>query len=109
MRLCESAAVLLIIGSAVVGPVASKCDKEWVRQCVDKRPAVGSAICGHPGYCKDETPAETCARAMKEIGVDADKSATAQHAPVERFLMSYGTLPGVGPVHCIPAPSGLKR
>lgn len=114
-------AVLLIIGSAVVGPIeAQRVD----RQDVDRTVARDQCYKTHGGspavfapdgqrydvatYCDTiagtrlESLAELCERAMREIGgVEWPGDASGN---VYVLARSQGTL-----IHCIPVPAGYKR
>ena len=78
MKLMEASAVFLIIGGVLLGPIEAKCTTGGV---------FGAAQCR--GW---EPTAQTCARAMREIG------ANRKHR-----------IEGGQRVLCIPAPSGLMR
>lgn len=127
MRIRESASVLLIIGSAVVGPIEARCAAgAWVPEPTPFA-SDGPLILG---TCKRIEPiAETCARAMKEIGLEKVQAGVMSDGRLMmlptpwrdpstgRARMSgewyYRTAEGrqldLDQVRCIPAPSGLKR
>lgn len=123
MKLYEGA-VFLIIGAAVLGPVKPAVQwvprevaAEMVNYCEQfKRDHAGALFYGNGGAlegCRPwgreyETTAETCARAMREIG--------AIRETVPLMTASPGTVLETGrmvvnktPVLCIPSPTGLKR
>ncbi len=118
MKLYEAGAVLLIIGSAVVGPIGGQritplsqiaVEQACLRDLVShpEKGAYGPTCMGPPGIL--ETTAETCARAMKEIG--ASPSVTTEdgpHAWEIRKINRKGK-PFMVSVLCIPAPTGLRR
>ena len=84
--------VLLIVNGVTVGPIQQYVKLEprspdWVDYCKQRPPP--SLILGRCSGSEVESIAETCERAMKEIGA--------------------AQLVAGQPVLCIPAPSGLKR
>ena len=109
MKLYEAGAVLLIIGSAVVGPIerAPFVDnpehRKWAA-CMEINNKVGTIgsyteadkVCFLP-HSDLEPVAEACTRAMQEIG--------AVSSGATWFLPD--TSPGLTSVLCIPAPAGL--
>ena len=110
MTLREASAVLLIIGSAVVGPIE-------VRQVPLFDILSGTEITNCTNIktkkqCTTAEPiAETCARAMKEIGVIIFPLPGPGIFSDENYLM-YQTEDNrlvKLPVRCIPAPSGLVK
>jgi len=98
MTLREASAVLLIIGSAVVGPIEVRqvplfdiLSGTEITNCTDVKTKK---------QCTTAEPiAETCTRAMKEIGAKE---------PGPKSPTGWATLDGVR-IQCIPAPSGLTR
>ncbi len=124
MKLYESGAVLLIIGAVVIGPIDDqcaetklpngwKCDLEWPRSYENKIGCQWNGVTGdkqdiqnYAAYCvRRETIAETCARAMREIG--ATERSPDSGRPWEPNL--DGFILGDQRVLCIPAPTGLRR
>ena len=93
--------VLLIVNGTTIGPIQPGwVDEETYRECVSRQPAEiqdklergfwapandGPFPC-RPLRGRNEIVAETCERAMREIGATTDRT-----------------------VLCVPAPSGLKR
>jgi hypothetical protein len=93
-------AVLLIIGSAVVGPIQGQDCWTAPGYQSDERGRLhqGVRVCEGPML----TLAEVCERAMKEIG--AHEAFKALPSRMENWALDDGQR-----VTCIPAPSGLKR
>ena len=89
MTLHEAASVFLIIGGVLLGPISGRPGK--IIEPMMENCGPGMVCARHPG----ETTAETCIRAMKEIGV--------------RPIIGMNGVLGSRAVHCIPAPSGLIR
>ncbi len=99
--------VLLIIGSAVVGPIEAQlkgypdqvCADPWVMSTPEPMPR-----------CKYESLPELCARAMREIGAERD---------VRGHWWLFRTVGTADPqpndynkpmeVRCIPVPTGFKK
>ena len=122
MKLREGA-VLLIIGAATVGPVEPSVilptDINPRQVAIDRNVAYKKGVkCIHVDYsklnaadpgtavrmpvdCSLETTAETCARAMREVGVGDTDMWTTQ--------VVMGGFIGKIRVLCIPAPTGLVR
>ena len=132
MKLFEVGAVLLIIGSAVVGPIDAQdisfynngfCDDKTCAISTDaanacaqfSEPGIreGSATDWQTCISKEmatyETTAETCARAMKEIGAVAT-AFRYQGVARKKWVLPYflSRTPDYTRVRCIPAPSGMK-
>lgn len=111
MKLLEAFSVLLIIGSAVVGPI----ENSWVEDSAAPyrvgipRPDLGKN--SHMGgHYRLESTAETCARAMKEIGavyVPPYSGRTVEQK--EGWFIGGKKVDGANAVLCIPAPSGLRK
>ena len=122
MRLHEASAVFLIIGGVLLGPIEARLQQ----QCLPES-AGGPKHSG--GYynmenCLDrETTAETCARAMREIGAQHVTDYTKNDPGGARLLAGQssddlgehidpaksGWFLGGQPVLCLPAPTGLVR
>lgn len=97
MKIHEAAAVYLIIGSVMMGPI-------------ERLYTIRSAEDGL-GQMKYETTAETCARAIREIGAVPFNPLRGQ--PNRRSYQLRHFTPSGKPwninVLCIPAPSGLVQ
>ena len=111
MKLREAGAVLLIIGAAVVGPVERQLIP--LDGGIDIPKVINDNILHRPR----ETTAETCARAMNEVGVEK-LSAWKDQSQDPLGWPRVGYIPGYAAkemsfhgwrVLCIPAPSGLQR
>ena len=135
MNLHEAAAVYLIIGSVLLGPIIARMatfpaenqrqyqecmsanhagwtEKSWAEadeKC--KKHLVGAVV-------RRETTAETCARAMREVGAtkwpptnDSDFGGTLRPSPAGWYLgKTASPEQHLGlQVFCIPAPTGLVR
>lgn len=114
MKLLDGGAVLLIIGAAVIGPIQSKvmpvrentpyttCGFLYGQMTVDER----LDQC-KPLPLKYETIAETCERAMQEIGATKEwpypNNPRQPKPPTKGAWYLKDTR-----VFCIPAPSGLR-
>lgn len=118
-------AVLLIIGSAVVGPIeAQRVDREGidrtaVREQCYRTHGSSPAIFAPDGqrydvatYCDTvagtrlESLPELCERAMKEIGAQTMQAKMHQAIPMPA---GTGIMPDGARVRCIPVPAGYKR
>lgn len=125
MKLFDGA-VLLIIGAAIVGPIESRMvynipegDCLAYHQPAEKD-RTAETLAHAKWVCERdrsrvETPAETCERAMREIGVDTTAEGRPLYGVVTkdgRFIYSVGSWPASGSaqwdVRCIPAPFGLR-
>lgn len=108
-------AVYLIIAGALLGPIEPS-EKLGSVDCNHRSVTGSGQVITRPGperpACEIETTAETCERAMKEIGA----------VPINRLLSTgepppreYRMVPtdryefGGKEVLCIPAPSGLRK
>lgn len=118
MKFMEGASIFLIIGGVLLGPIMKHPTEktpeqgsgvvEKYRACLKAAGEPIGIIGKHNRHCLSlywgpyETTAETCARAMREIGATLDTV----------FTMSDMQYPSghlhEQPVLCIPAPSGLK-
>ena len=125
MKLHEASAVFLIIGSVLLGPIEgiATTDEKAVETCVKSITAGGFNRAVH---CREVTPlipettAETCDRAMREIGA-TESTTLGRNSSGERVRVPSGywyggsKYPGAMAefggqrVLCIPAPTGLKQ
>ncbi len=119
MKLFEAGAVLLIIGSAVIGPIESH--EPMYRDCIEMNFMALRAKPPQPvAPCErfKETIAQNCARAMKEIGARRDtvltRTASGDRAwlPQGEWVLPRNAIypPASFPyrnIVCIPAPTGL--
>ena len=107
MKLHEASAVFLIIGGVLLGPIEGK--ETWgstgLCSCdLGDRPGplcpIKEELDGSQCHVQRETTAETCARAMREVG--AEKTWNSWFITVPDSPRSIRVL-------CIPAPSGLAK
>ena len=99
MKLYEAGAVLLIIAGAMIGPIVPQHPLSLNAACGEAEGRDAWRKCLSKYRRTYETTAETCARAMKEIGAEYIK-----------FPDAPGTwVVGKNEVLCIPAPTGLRR
>lgn len=137
--MANSIAVLLIIGSAAVGPIEAQTTGRDIYvggappDVVARRPndyKLGRPACLHAGEsigtgkfdegpCHPESLPELCERAMREIGIDTKmQSGFVSYGWREqngKFLYAFGAWsPSKSsgddwPVRCIPVPEGYRR
>lgn len=104
-------AVLLIVGSAVVGPIENHVTRSY---------------CAAVGYCSndplqtyiindysEETLPQLCERAMREVGARDGEMWVSKHRPIVIGRTTNGTIE-YDPqervtVRCVPVPQGYKR
>ena len=131
MKFNEASAVFLIIGGVLLGPISGRSGK--IIEPMMENCGPGMVCARHPG----ETTAETCTRAMREIGAVpwyllppgepmewvnklperlSDGTAVADSAKnyVHFWTLQHAVGPTTNPksltrVLCIPSPSGLMR
>jgi len=126
MKLYEAASVFLIIGGVLLGPIERKMvvqpevNIQQYQHCMDINNAHSTtqSWAAADRKCKEhliragvvyETIAETCDRALAEIGV-SDGSAHRRTGYSIKEVAIYRLLkPPFWPVVCIPAPTGLVR
>lgn len=123
--MANSIAVLLIIGSAVIGPIEGKQIGTTFYKDPHAAELLGCALPGKsiddlvPGECHRESLPELCERAMREIGIDTKmQSGFVSYGWREqngKFLYAFGAWsPSKSsgddwPVRCIPVPEGYRR
>ncbi len=97
IRLYEAGAVLLIIGAVILGPI----DGRGLVPLPDRKCTDGAVHMEPPCY-RMETTAETCVRAMKEMGARRTNFRVIDDPDADWAIKGQ-------PVLCIPAPTGLRR
>lgn len=103
MKLYDGA-VLLIIGSVLIGPIAPRSTFEPVK-CDRPSEMVSGKQCHYDTFRSYETTAQTCARAIKKIG--AIKRIPNSSRPWDEDMDGWHK--SGRRVLCFPAPTGLKR
>ena len=114
MKLYEAGAVLLIIGSAVVGPIEAQFIKGEPTKCSRPPEMLPGKQCHYGNSTRRETTGETCARAIKEIGArlwhpSDGLDAVLNPAAGGPVLLRETYHLKRREVLCIPAPTGLRR
>ncbi|KKK96185.1 hypothetical protein LCGC14_2665260 [marine sediment metagenome] len=106
MKLHEASAVFLIIAGVLLGTIES--------QEVGTRIPAGKEFCQEGFDClppEYEPTAETCARALRDIGATEDRILISRDGEKNWVHNGQGRIIGSRrdtPVLCIPAPSGLR-
>ncbi len=120
----DTLSVLLIIGSAVLGPVEaqhvppdgvtreSRSPTGWSRTVTHSQSALGSHVGSYTAEePRRETLPELCERAMREVGATAPPMGTAWRNDENghpKLISAWAHL-GETEVRCIPTPRGYKR
>ena len=113
MTLHEASAVFLIIGGVLLGPIEGKylSNIDVVHDCVRAHGIEpGTPMVAAPESCPRitvarETTAETCARAMREVGARPYEGMKGAGWIPQTFADGSDGIQ----VRCIPAPSGLVK
>lgn len=95
--------VYLIVAGALLGPIEPQPDSEaWAKCVMERLQRQDASVLVCNDVAKRETPAETCAHAMKEIGFDIPVYRNFEDREPQYWMRGRLT------AYCITAPTGLK-